>query len=684
MSRRVESIERICSRASIGTVIATVIVLFIALFVASYQDLQFLRESESKVLALSAPRIMRALSSELMLGDERSVQAIKAELQKELNLSALDLSLEPIQCDSAVFESCWSGAIGEVKPVRYVRFSVPVKNGGILQGAEVLLWAFLPIVLIAVFISYRVRKDLNRAVVEPILALVKDPEKWSPDGRWIAKEVLALRDLLVQHIRDREMYFSERERLRIQASIGELALQVAHDIRSPLAALEVVANVSGGMPEENRILVQSAISRIREIAEDLLQRNATDEGRDALSQRILPEYLPDLIELIITEKKLRWKESGVALESRLVNGFGIFASVDSSEFKRVLSNLLDNAIEACTQGGKVAVYLDEVDGLARVRVRDNGKGIPSDLLPQIGLKGSSHGKVGGSGLGLFHAKTRAAEWGGRLEINSEVGQGTCVSLSIPKAVSPSWFVPSLEIPTGSQILVLDDDQSVHRAWSHRFDALVAQNSIKPLLHFSKPLEVEEWLRGQANQNFLLLADLELRGFSGTGLDVILKSGIQERAILVTSSWNDRSLLAKCVDQGVRVLPKAMAALVPIRLKLDASGFLDAVLIDDDPLVRSVWEFEARRQKKAVLTFPDIASFDFQMSGIGKDTPIYLDSCLGAGDRGEAYAEKLFGRGFTNLFLATGRPVSDSDLGLPYLRGVVGKEPPFALLANNGA
>ena len=79
-------------------------------------------------------------------------------------------------------------------------------------------------------------------------------------------------------------------------------------------------------------------------------------------------------------------------------------------------------------------------------VSDNGKGIPPAILAKLGQRGETHGKAGGSGLGLFHARTTAVSWGGSLVITSTPGQGTTVTIKLPKAEAPADFLQTLNSP----------------------------------------------------------------------------------------------------------------------------------------------------------------------------------------------------------------------------------------------
>jgi signal transduction histidine kinase len=102
-----------------------------------------------------------------------------------------------------------------------------------------------------------------------------------------------------------------------------------------------------------------------------------------------------------------------------------------AEFQRVVSNLINNAIEAATERPRVVVAYFETDNRPSLSISDNGNGIPADVLGKLGESEISIGKTGvgsGSGLGLFHAFTTIRNMGGTLSIESQVGKGTTVTI----------------------------------------------------------------------------------------------------------------------------------------------------------------------------------------------------------------------------------------------------------------
>ena len=241
--------------------------------------------------------------------------------------------------------------------------------------------------------------------------------------------------------------------LAVSKATSDLAAQVAHDIRSPLAALGAAAK-GLEMPEDQRKLVEGAVSRMQGIADDLLQRyRAPSAGQAAAKTAVYA--LGGLIEQVLSEKRLQHKaKTGVKIEFNGAPG-EIKALVEPKELQRLLSNLINNSVEAFAGPGKVEVSLSALDGKVLIEVKDNGKGIPPEILAKLGRKGETHGKAGGTGLGLYHARVSVESWGGSLKITSKAGKGTTVSITLPAAARPA---------AGLRAALLDDDPLVHMNW----------------------------------------------------------------------------------------------------------------------------------------------------------------------------------------------------------------------------
>ena len=350
-----------------------------------------------------------------------------------------------------------------------------------------------------------------------------------------------------------------------------IARQVAHDIRSPLSALNMVfARFDGGQDAaggEGRALAKKAAQRINDIANDLLRGTQ-------------PERAPEVTDHA-DPVLLEWEVDGIVSEARAVFGNrpGVeitfeqrtyprsFVAVRAAELRRALSNLIVNSVEALPEaGGHVVIAIDASSDRVTVSVADDGVGIPADRLALVGRHGYSYGKLGesGSGLGLSYAKDFADRAGGRLVITSEVGRGTRVTMTFPALATPAWYLKSLALGGVATIVVLDDDQSVHQMWRNVFAAHVG--SRRELICFATGADLTAWHAARAggdDDRTLYLIDFELAAGERSGLDLIGDLGLNRRSVLVTSRFDDAEIIARCRATGVRQIPKMAAGLIPI-------------------------------------------------------------------------------------------------------------------------
>ncbi len=524
----------------------------------------------------------------------------------------------------------------------------------------------------------------------------------------------------------------QEKNLAVHTSLIQLATQVAHDIRSPLAALDLAVTQVQNLDEQPRLIIRSAASRIRDIANDLLNRSR-QEDRDQNTliikkeEPLTTQLLSALIESLITEKRMQFRSRlNIELELFLdASSYGLFADVQPQELKRVLSNLINNSVEAMSE--HVIVQLQSTNfEILEIVIKDNGKGIPAEILPKLTQRGASFGKKEGSGLGLYHCKQSIEKWNGRLNIQSTHGgfaagaytagtragdasgnvrsvgnklvgafpgwegdklagactagdkvesksntiqnTGTTVTLTLPKAPAPFWFVPELQITSGMSIVILDDDMSIHHIWEKRF----FHNKDIKLFHFSTAKELREC--NVQNEEALYLIDYELIGQAVTGLDLIEDLEIEKHSVLVTSHFEEEKIQTRCKELSVKLVPKGLAGFVPIvnskKLKFDA------VLIDDSNLIHLTWISSAQEKEKSLKTFFAPNEFDRLASSIDKATPIYVDANLGNKIKGEAVTRKLSDQGFKNVYLATGYDPEHFTEPMPWLKGLVGKQPPW--------
>jgi signal transduction histidine kinase len=467
-----------------------------------------------------------------------------------------------------------------------------------------------------------------------------------------------------------------------EAALAKMASQVSHDIRSPLAALNLILGSLTQVSEEKRVLIRSAVQRINDIANQLLEVGKKQRNQSMLAapSKWPVVLLSSVIDYLLSEKRVQFREkANIQIEGDLNQGYGLFSKCDPNEIKTVLSNLINNSIEAfVNETGKVTVSISDHRGQVTIMIQDNGKGIPKHILDKLGQQGVSHGKEGtqsGSGLGVFHAKQTIEALNGHFTIQSKLGQGTTITISLPKAESPKWFVDKIELAHFDQVVALDDDISIHGIWRGRLSSINSEASGISMMSFTSGADFKSWVLDQpsdvlARTKFLI--DYELLNQVKTGLDLIEELKIQ--ATLVTSRYEEKDIITKCESLGVGIIPKGMAGLVPLKIKALKIKY-DAVLIDDDSLVHQVWNMAASEKNKLLRCFFNFEDFLKEADDLDRSTEIYVDANLGDGIRGEVVASRIFALGFKGIFIATGY-APDEIVTNPSIKGVVGKEPPF--------
>jgi nitrogen fixation/metabolism regulation signal transduction histidine kinase len=234
---------------------------------------------------------------------------------------------------------------------------------------------------------------------------------------------------------------------------GEMARQIAHEIKNPLTPIRLgVQHLRRARADHrvdfdrvleqnvNRILAE--IDRLDEIARAFSRYGSAPNDRPRAMSIDIAAVVRDVVGLESmseggeAQDAVRWRVDGA---DRPVHAY---ATAD--ELREVLLNVLENArlagaqevIVSLSEGGELGT--DEGDGAPRVAiaVRDNGRGIPSDVLPRI-FEPHFSTRTSGSGLGLAISRQIIDAWGGTIAVVSEAGAGTTVRIALKPATVPN-------------------------------------------------------------------------------------------------------------------------------------------------------------------------------------------------------------------------------------------------------
>jgi heavy metal sensor kinase len=242
---------------------------------------------------------------------------------------------------------------------------------------------------------------------------------------------------------------------RLQSSFQRMTdflRTLSHEIRQPLTVLraETEQALRLGSSETNyRDTLSKQLEHVELLARTVsdLMELAQSEGEGIKLQRE-KEDLSELVQTAIDGMRPQAGERGIQISGTVQQN--VIGAFDAGQMWRLLLNLLDNAIKFNRSGGHVDVILSVHNDVAIVSISDTGSGIIADEQSHIFERGyrspsARKSNVPGTGLGLHFARCIAEAHGGRIEVTSTPGQGSCFRVTLPllPAVSGEMLTPTV-------------------------------------------------------------------------------------------------------------------------------------------------------------------------------------------------------------------------------------------------
>ncbi len=235
------------------------------------------------------------------------------------------------------------------------------------------------------------------------------------------------------------LLFQDLTELRsLQTMRRELVGNISHELRTPLAGIKaMVETLQEGAIDDRQAAVDfleridGEVDRLNQIVSELTELSRIETGEAGL--RMASLNLNALIEEVIAQLKLLAQRQQVTIATDLPAGIPTVRA-DSERIRQVLVNLVHNAIKFNHPGGRVTVSTSADSESVTASVADTGAGISGEDLPHVFerfYKADKARSKGGSGLGLAIAKHTIQAHGGSIRAQSEEGQGSTFSFSIP-------------------------------------------------------------------------------------------------------------------------------------------------------------------------------------------------------------------------------------------------------------
>lgn len=233
----------------------------------------------------------------------------------------------------------------------------------------------------------------------------------------------------LQNIRSLEEEIHRNERL---SELGNLAATVAHEIRNPLNSIsmgmqrlkaEFTPVQDAGEYAHFLTLMQDEVRRLNRIVEQFL--SLARPLQLSLESITVEEFIREVTTLLDAEARAANIKIDLDAEPNLPP-----VQADRNYLKQLLLNLILNGIQAMPAGGRLLIRADREKNSLGLSVTDRGIGIKPDQLGKI-FDPYFTTKANGSGLGLAIARRIADAHGGKIEVQSEPGQGACFRVSLP-------------------------------------------------------------------------------------------------------------------------------------------------------------------------------------------------------------------------------------------------------------
>ncbi len=263
----------------------------------------------------------------------------------------------------------------------------------------------------------------------------------------------------------------------------EFLAMLSHELRSPLATIVNAVHILGRQHTETPIqraareAIQRQSAQLQYLIDDLLEVSRITTGRIQMLREATPlcVVVEQAIDAIRPEFARKRHEFTASIPTK-----SIWVEGDAVRLHQVVVNLLTNAAKYTEEGGRTALDLDEEDGSAILRLRDNGVGIAPDMLPRVfelfaqGERSLARSD-GGMGIGLALVARIVELHGGTVEVDSVLGEGSEFVVRLPTIADPE---PDLGAPlTGTddegeaplRLLVVEDNPDLARTFQLIFE-----------------------------------------------------------------------------------------------------------------------------------------------------------------------------------------------------------------------
>ena len=294
--------------------------------------------------------------------------------------------------------------------------------------SSALIWVVL-VVVIMLFSSVLISRYLTGKLVKPIEEMTADMDSYNNQS--VYKELVPFMNTIrAQH----------EDILKAAKMRQDFTANVTHELKTPLTAISGYAELmESGMTDEEQVKhfskqIRKNSGRLLTLINDIIKLSELDSGEELVSLEMVE--LSSFTKKCVDNLQVNAGKHDVNL-SFDGESCKICANVDMME--ELINNLCDNAIRYNDKNGSVLVRVRKNEESVILSVKDNGIGIPKEHQERIferfyRVDKSRSKETGGTGLGLAIVKHIVALHDAKIEVNSEVGKGSEISVIFPRVI----------------------------------------------------------------------------------------------------------------------------------------------------------------------------------------------------------------------------------------------------------
>ena len=343
---------------------------------------------------------------------------------------------------------------------------------------------------------------------------------------------------LIAELRQTQEALIRSEKLR---AVGELASGVAHNVNNVLAAvlgyaelIQDTENVSAEVCEFARTIERAAMD-----GAEIVRRIQSFARRETESRQFvfdLCQVTQEAIDLTRPAWRNQAESRGVKIEVIPVIAGELPALGVASEIREVLVNLIRNAVDAMPLGGLITVRCRAENGMAQVSVADTGMGMDEATRRRVFEPFFTTKGIGlGTGLGLSVAWGILDRHKGRIEVDSEIGKGSCFRVLLPLSpiAAPQSVAAAALSLDRRRILLVEDETFVLEGVARTLAARKADVQLA-----ESAAEALQWLETNADACDIIVSDHGMIGMTGLQLLQIVAERYPAIRRVLLSGWGD--------------------------------------------------------------------------------------------------------------------------------------------------